>query len=160
MSIEGPEHFNTRDRFFAEAYRVLKPGGVMALSDYTLGRPTQNALDHVVVRLTCHVWKVPRANVWTTPEYRERLAAHGFSHIEGTEIGESVIPGYYCEQRRKEVRSELARIRGFVGGRLGQDRSCSYLGVSEAACGVHTRASGKMKNLKSDKRKIRNRTNP
>jgi ubiquinone/menaquinone biosynthesis C-methylase UbiE len=120
MSIEGPEHFNTRDRFFAEAYRVLKPGGVMALSDYTLGRPMQNALDRAVVGLTCHVWKVPRANVWTTPEYRQRLAAHGFSRIEATEVGEHVIPGYYREQRRKEVRSELARIRGFVGGRLGQ----------------------------------------
>jgi hypothetical protein len=29
-------------------------------------------------------------------------------------------PGYYAEQRRPECRRELARIRGFVGGRLGQ----------------------------------------
>jgi len=120
MSIEGPEHFNTRERFFDEAYRVLKPGGVMALSDYTLGRPLRSSLDRAVIGLTCRVWKVPRVNVWTTAEYRERLAAHGFGRVEVREVGALVIPGYYREQRRKEVRTELARIRGFVGGRLGQ----------------------------------------
>src|SRR5499426_2819544 len=120
MSIEGPEHFNTRDRFFDEAYRVLKPGGVLALSDYTVPRSLRNSVDQAVVRLTCRVWKVPKANVWTTADYRERLAAHGFSRIEVIEIGEQVIPGYYREQRRKEVRRELARRRGFVAGRLGQ----------------------------------------
>jgi erythromycin 3''-O-methyltransferase len=120
MSIEGPEHFNTRERFFDEAYRVLKPGGVLALSDYTVPRPLQNSLDRAVVGLTCRLWKVPKENIWTTADYRERLAEHGFSRVEVTEVGEQVIPGYYREQRRKEVRRELARIRGFVAGRLGQ----------------------------------------
>jgi hypothetical protein len=92
----------------------------MALSDYTLGRPLRSALDRVVVELTCRVWKVPRANVWTTERYGKRLAAHGFSRVEVREVGSLVIPGYYREQRRKEVRRELARIRGLVGGRLGQ----------------------------------------
>src|SRR5262249_44894213 len=90
------------------------------LSDYTLGRPLRSELDRAVVELTCRVWKVPRPNVWTTAEYREKLAAHGFSCIEVSEVGSLVIPGYYREQRRTEVRRELARIRGFVGGRLGQ----------------------------------------
>jgi len=120
MSIEGPEHFNTRDRFLGEAYRVLKPGGVMALSDYTLPRPLSGIIDHAVVSMTCRTWKVPKENLWTTAEYRERLRARGFTNIEVKEVGEQVIPGYYREQRRKEVRQELARIRGFVGGRLGQ----------------------------------------
>ena len=120
MSIEGPEHFNTRERFFDEAYRVLKPGGVLALSDYTVPRPLQNSLDRAVVGLTRRLWKVTKENIWTTADYRERLAAHGFSRVEVTEVGEQVIPGYYREQRRKEVRRELARIRGFVAGRLGQ----------------------------------------
>jgi erythromycin 3''-O-methyltransferase len=120
MSIEGPEHFNTRERFFDEAYRVLQPGGVLALSDYTVPRPLQNSLDRAVVGLTCRLWKVPKENIWTTADYRERLAAHGFSRVEVTEVGEQVIPGYYREQRRKEVRRELARIRGFVAGTLGQ----------------------------------------
>jgi erythromycin 3''-O-methyltransferase len=120
MSIEGPEHFNTRDDFFDEAYRVLKPDGVMALSDYTLGRPLKSVFDRAMIKLTCRTWKVPRANVWTTAEYRERLIAHGFSPVEVREVGAFVIPGYYREQRRREVRKELARIRGLVGGRLGQ----------------------------------------
>ena len=120
MSIEGPEHFNTRDRFLGEAYRVLKPGGVMALSDYTLPRPMRGLVDHAVISMTCRTWKVPKENLWITSEYRERLRARGFVNVEVTEVGEQVIPGYYREQRRKEVREELARIRGFVGGRLGQ----------------------------------------
>jgi microcystin synthetase protein McyJ len=120
MSIEGPEHFDTRDQFLAEAYRVLKPGGVMALADYTLPQPFRNAFDRALLHLTCRIWKVPPANIWTTEEYRARLRAHGFTAIEVTEVGEHVIPGYYREQRRLEVRRELARIRGFVAGRLGQ----------------------------------------
>src|SRR6185295_2226072 len=83
-------------------------------------RPLTRALDRTLMPLVCRVWKVPSANVWTTGEYRERLAAHGFSRIEVVEVGVQVIPGYYREQRRKEVRRELARIRGFVAGRLGQ----------------------------------------
>jgi microcystin synthetase protein McyJ len=120
MSIEGPEHFNTREKFFKEAYRVLMPGGVMALSDYTVPRPLIGGFNRAIIGLTCNLWKVPMVNVWTTAEYRDRLAACGFSNVQVTEVGEKVIPGYYREQRRKEVRRELARIRGFVGGRLGQ----------------------------------------
>ncbi len=120
MSIEGPEHFDTRERFFREAYRVLKPGGIMVLSDYTIPHALRGLVDRAVIRLTCRVWKVPAVNVWTTQEYRDKLAANGFSRIEVTEVGERVIPGYYREQRRREARRELARIRGFVGGRLGQ----------------------------------------
>ncbi|HEX4999552.1 MAG TPA: methyltransferase domain-containing protein [Terriglobia bacterium] len=120
MSIEGPEHFNTRDRFLKEAWRVLRPGGVMALADYTVPRENLGRFDRGLIGLTCRMWKVPAANIWTTDAYRTKLAEHGFMNIEVTEVGERVIPGYYLEQRRLEVRRELARIRGFVAGRLGQ----------------------------------------
>src|SRR4051812_28309367 len=82
MSIEGPEHFDTRDRFLAEAYRVLQPGGVMALSDYTLPRPPSGPIDRAAIDLTRRIWKVPKANLWSTAEYRQRVASHGFVHIE------------------------------------------------------------------------------
>ncbi|MGH9762138.1 MAG: class I SAM-dependent methyltransferase, partial [Blastocatellia bacterium] len=39
LSIEGPVHFDTREKFMREAQRVLKPGGVIAMADYTLKRP-------------------------------------------------------------------------------------------------------------------------
>lgn len=35
-------------------------------------------------------------------------------------MGALTFPGYYTEQRRPECRRELACIRGFVGGRIGQ----------------------------------------
>ena len=38
LSVEAPEHFDTREKFFYEAARVLKLGGVLVMSDYSLNR--------------------------------------------------------------------------------------------------------------------------
>lgn len=119
MSIEAPEHFDTRQMFFEESYRVLKPGGVIGIADYTLKREPRNFIEKAVLGAVVSLWKVPQDNVYSTETYRQRLAKVGYKNIDIQEVGALTIPGYYYEQKRPEVKAELAKIRGFVAGRLG-----------------------------------------
>src|SRR5262249_32637045 len=81
MSIEGPEHFDTRETFFREAFRVLAPGGVMALADYTLKRMPRNRWEKLMIEAVRALWKVPRANLDSGATYREKLSRSGFPSI-------------------------------------------------------------------------------
>jgi ubiquinone/menaquinone biosynthesis C-methylase UbiE len=119
MSIEGPEHFNTRETFMKEAFRVLKTGGVMALADYSLKRGPKNIFEKVIVEAARRLWKVPEANVDSKETYEEKLRRSGFKNISIEEVGALTIPGYYFEQKRPATRRAISKIRGFVGGRLG-----------------------------------------
>lgn len=115
MSVEGPEHFNTREDFFKEAYRVLMPGGVMVLTDYNLHRLPRNLWERFVVEAARILWHVPRANYDTVDSYKMKLERNGFRNVMIKEIGERVIPGYYFEQQRPETKKALRKIRGLVG---------------------------------------------
>ncbi len=119
LSIEGPEHFDTREKFLHEAHRVLQPGGVIAMSDYVVKNPPRNLLEKLVVEAALKLWQVPRANVYPADVYKEKMQAAGFERIEIEEIGASVIPGYYFEQMRPETIRAISKIRGFVLARLG-----------------------------------------
>ncbi|MEW6736927.1 MAG: methyltransferase domain-containing protein [Acidobacteriota bacterium] len=119
MSIEGPVHFDTREQFMREAYRVLKPGGTFALADYTMKRPPRNIFESFVIHSAARLWKVPQENRDTAERYCEKLKRSGFTDIELQEVGAQTIPGYYFEQRRPETIREISKIRGFVAGRLG-----------------------------------------
>ena len=119
LSIEGPEHFDTREKFLHEAHRVLQPGGVIAMSDYVVKNPPRNLLEKLVVEAALKLWQVPRANVYSADVYKEKMQAAGFERIEIEEIGASVIPGYYFEQMRPETIRAISKIRGFALARLG-----------------------------------------
>lgn len=119
LSVEAPEHFRTRERFFGEAVRVLRPGGVIAMADYSLKRAPRSLLDRFVVESARRLWHVPRENVDTAESYGAKMERAGFEKVEIKEVGALTIPGYYFEQRRPETIRDITRIRGFVAGRLG-----------------------------------------
>lgn len=119
LAIEGPVHFDTRERFAAEAHRCLEPGGRIAIADYVLHRAPRNAVERAVLSATLSLWKIPVANAVTSHEYRAMLARVGFEAVTLREVGQWTIPGYYREQCRLDLRLHKLRSQGLVVGGLG-----------------------------------------
>ena len=118
LSVEGPEHFDTREQFLHEARRVLQPGGIIAMSDFILKRPPRNQFEKIVVEVARNLWKVPRANVHSAEVYADKMRGAGFNNITIQECGALVIPGYYFEQMKPETIKAITRIRGVMLARL------------------------------------------
>lgn len=119
LSIEGPEHFDTREKFLHEANRVLQPGGVIAMADFIVKKPPRNLVEKIVAEAARKLWQVPRANVYPADVYHQKMEEAGFEKIEIEETGASVIPGYYFEQMKPETIRAISKIRGFALSRLG-----------------------------------------
>lgn len=77
-----------RDRFFAEAFRVLRPGAFFALTEH--GKGEGGAPHHPVP------WSDDGAHEYllSPAETVERLRRAGFERIEATETGDKYLQGY------------------------------------------------------------------
>src|SRR5688500_9771392 len=68
IALESPQHFETRADFLSEAHRVLRPGGILSLSDMLF-----------TAREPASAWMLPAANaIATVAQYEEALARAGF----------------------------------------------------------------------------------
>ncbi len=119
LSVEALEHLNTREDFFKEAYRVLKPGGVMVAADYGLSKNPKTVYEKFFVYLARKLWHVPKANVYSNDVYKNKLQASGFKNITIENVGKWTIPGYYFEHRKPEQVKKMRKLRGFWSGAVG-----------------------------------------
>ncbi len=78
IAMESAQHFDTRERFFAEAHRALRPGGAIAVADMLFDD-----------RQPIGSWMLPPGNqVGSLANYAARLAAAGFVDIDVRNITE------------------------------------------------------------------------
>ncbi len=119
MSLEAAHHFDTREQFLREAYRVLVPGGRLAMADFAIVRPPRRAWERAVFDSVCGIWSVPRANAESPASYAALLERIGYRDIAMRQVGAQTFPGYWREQRRLGRRREVREIRGRLGAAIG-----------------------------------------
>jgi cyclopropane fatty-acyl-phospholipid synthase-like methyltransferase len=94
IALECAFHFRTRERFFEEAFRVLRPGGrlvtadiiPMPLSDDWRARLKQRWS----WRLVASKFAIPPANAYTREDYVGKLMDRGFVDVEVESIRDRV----------------------------------------------------------------------
>lgn len=95
LFFESPCHFPDRARFFAEACRVLRPGGRLAGEDWLAAEGLDAAQLERWIRPICESWAI--ASLGTLGEYAAGMACAGLAVREA-----------------RDLREEMALERGFV----------------------------------------------
>lgn len=109
ISVEAAFHFPSRERFFGEVRRVLRPGGVLAMSDVATERLPRTPSELVAGVTQLRVWGLGRGAAEPADGIGELARRAGLVDVELTRCGERVIaPALeYARRRLAETRDAV-----------------------------------------------------
>lgn len=93
FALETAFHFHTREDFFAEAQRVLQPGGKLLTADIIDGpdRDSMGPVKSLLARAHEAYWNIPPENRVDRHEYRQTLSDHEFEEIVIRDVSNRVL---------------------------------------------------------------------
>ena len=91
ISVEAAFHFSSRRAFFDQCYRVLRPGGVVTMSDIATRRWPREPVELLSGLTQLRVFGLRRSAAMTAAQIAAAASAAGLAEVEVTSCGDRVI---------------------------------------------------------------------
>jgi cyclopropane fatty-acyl-phospholipid synthase-like methyltransferase len=91
ISVEAAFHFRSRKAFFDACYRVLRPGGVLSMSDISIRRWPVSPAEWLSGLTQLRVFGLRRTMAMTTGQIASTARAAGLAEVDVTLCGDRVI---------------------------------------------------------------------